>query len=366
MRPATLASVLLGITLLVSPFANAVDRDGTEGRVREPQTLQGAPKAAAGHPRRRAVRKTPPVLAAAPVAVNDTYSIAQDTLLNVALPGVLSNDTLNNGSIASYGITGNEQTTIGGNTPTSHGTVSVNANGSFSYTPALNFTGADSFRYVLTNAGGSVTADVTITVIPPAPVVVNDSYTTPIGTTLNVPEPGVLGNDTLHGATIVGYGATTGSEQTTVGAFTATAAGGSVRISANGTLRYDGPASFTGSDSFKYTVMNDGGSATGTVTITVQAANAIDFTVTSPGFFYVFTGVNGQNPVLTLKRGRTYRFRIDTSAAHPFEILDAPGGTISNNNISNGILTFDVPNTADNYRYRCSIHDFGNVINTVP
>jgi hypothetical protein len=365
MRPAILASTLLGIVLAFSPVTNAVDRDQATDRVREPQALQGAPKATAGNPRRRSVRKTTPV-SAAPVAVNDTFTLAQDTLLTVPLPGVLTNDTLNSGAIVSYGIAGTEQTAIGGSTPTAHGSMSLDANGAFSYTPALGFFGGDSFRYVLTNSGGSSSAEVALTVTPPPPVLVNDTYTTPLGTQLNVPEPGVLDNDTLHGATIAGYGPVTGSEQTTIGAFAATSAGGTVRVEANGSFRYDGSPSFTGTDTFKYTAMNAGGTATGVVTITVQAGNAIDFTVTSPGFFYVFTGVNGQNPIITLKRGRTYRFRIDTSAAHPFEILNAPGGTISNNNTSSGILIFDVPNSADNYAYRCSIHDFGNVINTVP
>ena len=105
---------------------------------------------------------------------------------------------------------------------------------------------------------------------------------------------------------------------------------------------------------------------TAIVTITVQASNAIDFTVTSPGFFFQFTGLSGANPVLTLQRGRTYRFQINTAAIHPFEILDAPPGSVTNNNINNGILTFAVPAGAGTYRYHCSFHGFGNDINTTP
>jgi hypothetical protein len=302
-----------------------------------------------------------------PVAVADAYPIGQDTLLTVPLPGVLANDTLNNGAIASYGAAGTEQTTIGNNTSTSQGgAVSVNANGAFSYSPAAGFTGADAFRYVLTNTGGSSFAQVALTVTPPPPVAVNDSASTRQGTQLNVAAPGVLSNDTLHGATIAGYGATTGVEQTNIGSSTPTSGGGSIRINANGSFRYDPAGSFIGNDTFKYVVTNAAGSATATVTITVDAADAVDFTVTSPGFFYVFTGVSGENPVLTLQRGRTYRFRINTAAAHPFEILNAPPGSISNNNISNGILIFSVPSTPDSYAYHCSIHDFGNSIQTTP
>jgi len=102
------------------------------------------------------------------------------------------------------------------------------------------------------------------------------------------------------------------------------------------------------------------------VAITVQPGSTPDFTVLSPGFFYTFSGVSGTNPVLTLQRGRTYIFAIDTDFIHPFEIIDAPAGSVTNNNISQGTLTFTVPTAAKNYRYRCSIHLFGNTIVTVP
>jgi hypothetical protein len=85
-----------------------------------------------------------------------------------------------------------------------------------------------------------------------------------------------------------------------------------------------------------------------------------------PIFTSAFSGLSEENPVLTLQRGRTYRFEVHTSLMHPIQILNAPAGSVTNNNISSGILTFAVPAAAQNYRYRCSIPDFGNVINTVP
>src|ERR1041385_2750247 len=47
---------------------------------------------------------------------------------------------------------------------------------------------------------------------------------------------------------------------------------------------------------------------------------AADFAVTSPGFFYAING-NQPNPTLTLVRGRTYTFAVNSSSIHPFEIL---------------------------------------------
>jgi len=174
----------------------------------------------------------------------------------------------------------------------------------------------------------------------------------------------VLANDTLNQAAIASYGASSGAEQTTIGSSTPTAAGGSVRLEADGSIAYTPAGGFSGSDGFTYILANASGTSTAIVTITVQASNAIDFTVTSPGFFFQFTGLSGANPLLTLQRGRTYRFRINTAAIHPFEILDAPLGSVSNNNINNGILTFTVPPGEGSYRYHCSFHGFGNDINT--
>src|SRR6266446_5707629 len=92
-----------------------------------------------------------------------------------------------------------------------------------------------------------------------------------------------------------------------------------------------------------------------------QAVLAADFNVTSPGFFYAING-NQPNPTLTLVRGQTYTFAINTDSIHPFEII-SPG--VQNNNISQGTITYTVPNVASNYNYICSIHGFGAQIITV-
>ena len=92
-----------------------------------------------------------------------------------------------------------------------------------------------------------------------------------------------------------------------------------------------------------------------------QTVLAADFTVTSPGFFYAING-NQPNPTLTLVRGQTYTFAVNSSSVHPFEII-SPG--VQNNNISQGIITYTVPTVASNYSYICSIHFFGAQILTV-
>jgi hypothetical protein len=72
-----------------------------------------------------------------PVAVNDSYKVKKNKTLTVATPGVLANDTDPNGDplTATLALT------------TPHGTLTLNSNGSFTYKPALNFTGTDTFTY---------------------------------------------------------------------------------------------------------------------------------------------------------------------------------------------------------------------------
>jgi hypothetical protein len=96
------------------------------------------------------------------------------------------------------------------------------------------------------------------------------------------------------------------------------------------------------------------------------AVRAADFGVSTPGgaFSYTINSV-GNNPTLTLMRGRTYTFAINTSSIHPFRI-NAPAGTTTNNNINSGTITFVVPTNAANYTYECSVHHFAGTIITIP
>lgn len=74
----------------------------------------------------------------APVAVNDEYTIDQDTPLNPAAPGVLGNDTDADGDTLTAALV---------SSPSHAASFTFNANGSFSYTPTMSFTGLDSFTY---------------------------------------------------------------------------------------------------------------------------------------------------------------------------------------------------------------------------
>lgn len=106
----------------------------------------------------------------APIAVNDAYpALGNATITQAAAGGVLANDTLNGGQISSFDATGSQG-----------GTLALNADGSYSYTPAFNFVGAESFAYTLTNAGGNSTATITFTSTGLGIFV--DNSTDPVGT----------------------------------------------------------------------------------------------------------------------------------------------------------------------------------------
>jgi uncharacterized repeat protein (TIGR01451 family) len=97
------------------------------------------------------------VLNAAPVAVNDGYQTTTDNPLTVAAPGVLANDTDANG----------DTLTAVRDTEPLTGTLTLNADGSFVYTPAPGIEGVVTFTYHASDGtADSNVATVTITVRP--------------------------------------------------------------------------------------------------------------------------------------------------------------------------------------------------------
>lgn len=94
----------------------------------------------------------------APVAHDDNYGVRRDRTLKVSSPGVLSNDT----DPESDPITATPYSGLS----EMGGTVQLNANGSFNYTPVAGITGVDSFKYKALDKWGNTSneANVIITV----------------------------------------------------------------------------------------------------------------------------------------------------------------------------------------------------------
>src|SRR5207247_6377767 len=128
-------------------------------------------------------------------ATTDRYATAHDTPPTPArATSDLANDT---------DVDGDPLTAVLATAPTK-GTLALNANGSFTYTPNANVNGSDTFTYrasdgTLTSALATVT--ITITPVNDAPVATDDSYATARYEELtSEPQTRVLPKDThVHG-----------------------------------------------------------------------------------------------------------------------------------------------------------------------
>ena len=187
-----------------------------------------------------------------PVATNDSFNTSFNTPLNVAASGVLGNDSDPQAlALTAVLVSG----------PT-NGLLTLNANGSFSYTPNANYYGFDSFTYQATDGKfPSNVATVSLIISGLPPVATNDSFSTNVNTSLNVTASGVLANDsdpqTLPLTAILVSGPSNGS----------------LTLNANGSFTYTPNVNYFGADSFTYQA-NDGlaNSNVATVSLTINCA----------------------------------------------------------------------------------------------
>jgi protocatechuate 3,4-dioxygenase beta subunit len=192
---------------------------------------------------------------APPVAQNDNYNVTQGTPLTVSSPGILSNDADANGF---------PLTAVVINGP-AHGALTLNADGSFTYTPNQGFIGTDSFTYVCNDGPlNSNMATVTLRVLA-RPVAHDDHYTGQAGHPLVVYMPGVLANDyDPNGLSLTAI-------------LVSGPAHGTLTLNADGSFTYTPNSGFSGSDSFTY-VASDGvlESDPATVTLAVNGSGNLN------------------------------------------------------------------------------------------
>ncbi len=168
-------------------------------------------------------------------------------------------DTPATGTLAGTDVDGNTLTFAKVADP-SHGTVSINAStGAYTYTPAGNYNGSDSFTFKV-NDGTVDSAVATVSITVDA---VNDA---PVGTTATIAtDEDTAATGTLSGTDVDG--------NTLTFAKVADPSHGTVSINATtGAYTYTPAGNYNGSDSFTFKV-NDGtvDSAVATVSITVDA-----------------------------------------------------------------------------------------------
>jgi large repetitive protein len=201
----------------------------------------------------------------APVAASDVYAVAEDGSVTIAAPGLLANDS----DLDSAGLTASKV-----DDPV-NGAVTVNANGSFTYTPAANFNGSDTFTYRASDGALSsnvATVALTVTEANDVPVTNDDTKATPEDTAVSFPASELAANDSPGAGNEAGQTLTVTSVQGAVN--------GTVSLLAD-TVTFSPSADFNGAASFSYTVRDDGTTdgaadareATGTVMVDISEAN---------------------------------------------------------------------------------------------
>ncbi|HEU5287631.1 MAG TPA: Ig-like domain-containing protein, partial [Candidatus Limnocylindria bacterium] len=123
----------------------------------------------------------------APIAFDDAFTIDEDTALS---DSVTKNDT----DVDGDALTGRLVTAP------AHGVATLGADGTFTYTPAANYNGDDSFTYRafdgVLESGTAATVYIHINAVNDAPVGAADTATVNEDEVLTVAPPGVLANDT--------------------------------------------------------------------------------------------------------------------------------------------------------------------------
>ncbi|HAS6857054.1 TPA: tandem-95 repeat protein, partial [Vibrio parahaemolyticus] len=180
--------------------------------------------------------------------VADKATVVEDTLTIIK---VLGNDTFEgDGKVVS----------LDANNGPANGTVSVNPDGSVTYTPNDNYRGADSFTYIVTSGGvsESTTVEVNVTPVNDAPVAKNDIATTQEDTAVTID---VLSNDTdIDGDTLRIDSASVPSDQ------------GTVEI-VDGKLVFTPAENFNGDAEITYTVTDGELTDEAKVSVTVNPVN---------------------------------------------------------------------------------------------
>ncbi|MCR9964734.1 tandem-95 repeat protein [Vibrio antiquarius] len=178
----------------------------------------------------------------------DSADVAEDT---PTIINVLGNDTFEGDD---------KVVSLDTNNGPTNGTVSVNPDGSVTYTPNDNYHGADSFTYIVTSGGGSesTTVNVDVTPVNDAPVATNDTAITDEDTPVTID---VLPNDTdIDGDTLSIESASVPETQ------------GKVEI-VDGKLVFTPAENFNGDAEITYTITDGVLTDQAKVTVTVNPVN---------------------------------------------------------------------------------------------
>lgn len=193
-----------------------------------------------------------------PIANDDSYTLMSDQLLQISLPfSVLNNDSDIDGDHLSVYL----------DVPPAHGTLHLNSDGTFRYSPDAGYFGGDSFTYFAFDGyfdSLSATVNLDIRNSDTPPIAQDDMYSVASGGTLQLgAASSVLANDSDPDGDILSAVLLTPPSN------------GTLHFDRDGTFTYRPDAGFVGVDSFTYEDDDGrGGVVAATVTINVHAANS--------------------------------------------------------------------------------------------
>lgn len=190
-------------------------------------------------------------------------------------------------------------------------TGSTNLSATFNWTPTLAQVGSHGITFSVTDETGLQTlSSMTINVISGATLAGDESYSTAKDTTLTVPAPGVLANDSDEG----------GNPLTAV--LSSNPSHGSVTLSTNGSFVYIPNSGYTGPDEFRYRAYNGSSySLFATVSIEVSAANAV------PTDIVLSNSSVGENQAAGTTVGSLSAVDSDAGDTHTFSLVSGAGST---------------------------------------
>jgi hypothetical protein len=197
----------------------------------------------------------------APVAQNDTFAAPNGALLSVSAPGVLANDTDPNSDPLTVSPVVS---------PPTHGSLTLDSNGSFQYTNSGDGAPRDSFVYEARDPAGNAgraTCLLLVQLPDDPPVAASDIILVDLNSTGNGLD--VLANDHDPDA----------GDAITLQSVNTTGTTGTVAIQGD-LIDYTPATGFTGNESFMYTIRDIlGATATATVNVVVSDVNVVTASV---------------------------------------------------------------------------------------
>ena len=216
----------------------------------------------------------------APIAADDNETTPEDTPLN---GDVLLNDSDPDGD--------NLTVTLPALVSPTSGTLLLNSNGTYTYTPNVNFNGTDTFEYEVCDSANPSQCDQAVVTIT-----VSDSNDVPIANDDNpiVNEDGVLSDNVLNNDS-----EPDGDTMTVNTIPVTTPTNGALTFNSDGSYTYTPDPDFFGADTFEYEVCdNYAPPACDTALVTINVTGINDAPIAVPDTMYMFANSNLQDNII--------------------------------------------------------------------